>query len=115
MNPVRGDSATNNLNGAAVRESVQSIKDGPFDFTAAAELFPSRYRKNTRPVGYKRFDTAAEAVRFAIEELPAPLLSGTFLEVEDQRFEGDGIRGLYEREDYPLTHPMRAPEDEPES
>jgi hypothetical protein len=63
-----------------VRESVQSIKDAPFDFTAAAELFPCRYIKNKRPIGYKRFDTAAEAVRFAAEELPAPLLKGTFLE-----------------------------------
>ena len=103
------------MNGTAVRESVQSIKDAPFDFTAAAELFPSRYRKNKRPVGYKRFDTAAEAVRFAIEELPAPLLNGTFLEVEDQRFEGDGIRALYEREDYPLSRAARSPEDEPET
>lgn len=101
--------------GETLRESVQSIKDAPFDFTAAAELFPSRYGKKKRPVGYRRFDTAAEAVRFAIEELPAPLLNGTFLEVEDQRFEGDGIRALYERADYPLTRPMRTPEDEPES
>jgi hypothetical protein len=101
--------------GEPVRESVQSIRDAPFDFTAAAELFPSRYRKNKRPIGYKRFDTAAEAVRFAIEELPAPLLNGTFLEVGDQRFEGDGIRALYEREDYPLRRAVRTPEEEPET
>ena len=97
-----------------VRESVQSIKDAPFDFTAAAELFPCRYIKNKRPIGYKRFDTAAEAIRFAMEELPAPLLNGTFLEVDDQRFEGDGIRALYEREDYPLRGAMRNVEDAPE-
>ena len=103
------------MDGTAVREGVQSIKDAPFDFTAAAELFPSRYRKNKRPIGYKRFDTAAEAVRFAIEELPAALLNGTFLEVEDRRFEGDGIRALYERDDYPLSRPMRTPENEPET
>jgi hypothetical protein len=97
-----------------VRESVQSIKDAPFDFTAAAELFPCRYRKNRRPIGYKRFDTAAEAVRFAIEQLPAPLLNGTFLEIEGQRFEGDDIRALYEREDYPLPRAMRNVEGAPE-
>jgi hypothetical protein len=101
--------------GEPVRESVQSIKDAPFDFAAAAELFPCRYRKNKRPVGYKRFDTAADAVRFAIEELPAPLLNGTFLEVEDRRFEGDGIRALYEREDYPLRRAARNPDDAPET
>ena len=97
------------------RESVQTIMDAPFEFTAPAELFPCRYRKNKRPVGYKRFDTAAEAIRFAVEELPAPLLNGTFLEVEGQRFGGDGIRALYEREDYPLRDPARAPTDLPES
>ena len=97
------------------RESVQPIKDAPFDFAAAAELFPCRYRKNKRPVGYKRFDTAAEAVRFSIEELPAPLLNGTFLEVEGQRFGGDGIRVLYEREDYPLSRPTHGPAGVPES
>lgn len=98
-----------------MRESVQSIKDAPFDFAAAAELFPCRYRKNKRPIGYKRFDTAAEAIRFAVEELPAPLLNGTFLEVQDQRFEGEGIRALYEREDYPLRRPARTLEDTPEN
>jgi len=90
-----------------VCESVQPIKDAPFDFTAAAELFPCRYIKNKRPIGYKRFATAAEAIRFAVEELAAPLLNGTFLEVDDQRFAGDAIRALYERADYPLPRPMR--------
>jgi len=28
---------------------------------------------------------------------------------------GDGIRALYEREDYPLSRAMRTPEGEPES
>jgi hypothetical protein len=97
------------------RESVQTIKHAPFDFAAAAELFPCRYRKNRRPIGYKRFDTAAEAIRFAVEELPAPLLNGTFLEIGGQRFDGDDIRALYEREDYPLTRPAPARADASES
>lgn len=87
------------------------MKDAPFDFTAAAELFPCRYRRNKRPIGYKRFDNAAEAIRFAIEELPAPLLNGTFLDVEDRRFEGDDIRALYERDDYPLRRMTGDAED----
>ena len=88
-----------------------SIEVTALDFMAPAELFPTRYRRNKRPVEYKRFDTAAQAVRFAVEELPAPLLKGTFLQVQDQRFDGDAIRALYESERYPLERAVKGSED----
>jgi hypothetical protein len=89
-----------------------------FDYGTVAELFPTRSeaesfaaksRRLTRPpVGYGRFARAAYAIRFAIEELPDHLLPATCLEVDGQLFDGDGIRQLYDSEDYPLVRRARA-------
>ena len=73
------------------------------NYDAEAELFAPQSRKfGTGPMDYKRFDSAAEAIRFAIEELPAELLRGAYLEVEEDRFDGSAIRRFYESEAYPL-------------
>jgi hypothetical protein len=74
-----------------------------FDYTALAELYPARsWKGGAGRVTYKRFEAAADALRFAIEELPPQFLLGTYLEVEEARFNGHQIRQLYESEDYPL-------------
>jgi hypothetical protein len=74
-----------------------------FDYTQSAELFPSRGRGGRgRPVGYRRFNSASEAIRFAVEELPRDLLLGAFLEVDEERFDGTAIRKLYDSPEYPL-------------
>ena len=73
-----------------------------FDYTAPAELFPSRNRKIATKIKYRRFDKAADAIRFAVEELPEPLLLGAFIEINEERLGHKDIRALYESEDYPL-------------
>ena len=76
---------------------------GSFSFNTAAELFPAAIRKKKRAgFAYRRFGTAAEAVRFAIEELPADSLNGAYLQVEEARFDQSGIRTLYESQAFPL-------------
>jgi len=75
-----------------------------FDYDAAAELFPSRKQKSRRrPIGYRRFGHAADAIRFAIEELPPEFLLGACLEVDEERYNNQGIRRLYDSTDYPLV------------
>jgi hypothetical protein len=64
-----------------------------FDYGAAAELFPGRYK--TRMIGavtYKRFAAAGEAIRYAVEVLPVSSFLGTFLEVNEERFNSNEIR-----------------------
>ena len=74
-----------------------------FDYSLSAELFPSRNRKHTtQSLRYRRFAGAADAIRFAIEELPPELLVGAFLEVDGKRYGSEEIRRLYESSDYPL-------------
>lgn len=77
-----------------------------FDYSAEAELFFVRRKSWRQPPGYKRFSQAALAVRFAIEEVRPELLLGAYLEVDEARFDYDGIRRLYDSAEYPL--PRRA-------
>jgi hypothetical protein len=74
-----------------------------FDYASEAELFSPRSRTSKPRACYQRFARAADAVRFAIEELPPELLLGTYLEVEEERFDRDGIRLLYDNAAYPLV------------
>ncbi len=83
-----------------------------FNFNTEAELFPAAIRKKKRAgFAYRRFGTAAEAVLFAIEQLPADSLNGAYLQVDEARFDQSGIRSLYESSDFPL--PRRPREDAP--
>jgi hypothetical protein len=84
--------SANNLEGGVYR----------FDYNAPAELYPGRNRKSAKKVSYRRFETAADAIRFAIEELPELLLIGACIEINDQRLNYKDIQALYASEQYPL-------------
>ena len=75
-----------------------------FDYTAPAELFLAKRPKNDRN-NYQRFTTAAEAIRYAVEDLRTPKALGACLQVGDERFNSSEIQRLYEAEDYPLRKP----------
>ena len=73
-----------------------------FDYSASAELYPSRRYAKTQQARYRRFSSAADAIRYVIEEMPGNQLAGTFLEVNDLRLEGNALRSLYDAPNYPL-------------
>jgi hypothetical protein len=93
----------------------------PFDFEAGAELFTPKHRPASAVVGrtaadgrrwvssayrngmtYRRFATVAEAIGFAIENLPPEDLGATVLEADGERFDAGAIRSLYDSVRYPL-------------
>ena len=74
-----------------------------FDYGVPAELFIGKRKAGARqPLTYRRFATAAEAIRFAVEELPAVRALGAWMQVGDKRFDADNIQRLYQRNDFPL-------------
>jgi hypothetical protein len=84
--------------------ACDSIDVKPFDYEAVAELFPTRSIKFNRQFArYRRFDCAADALRFAIEELPPQLFLGAYLEVEEERFDSNEMRRLYDSAEFPLA------------
>ena len=74
-----------------------------FDYNAPAELFLSKPVKGSR-TKYRRFATAAEALRYAVEDLriPKAFAFGAWLEVGDERFSSSDI--------HPLRKPKQATE-----
>jgi hypothetical protein len=79
-----------------------------FDYAASAELYmPKRKPGARQALSYRRFTTATEAIRFAVEELPAVRTLGAWMQVGEERFNGDDIQRLYESTSYPRRRRMR--------
>ena len=70
-----------------------------FDYSAPAELFAAHGQSGLR---YRRFTKSAEAIRYAMEKLPAAALPATSLEVDDHQYGAAQIRALYDSDRYPL-------------
>ena len=78
-----------------------------FDYSVPAELFMGRRKGGVRQrLGYRRFATAAEAIRFAVEDFSAIRTLSASMQVGDERFDSDEIYRLYESDDYPLPRRM---------
>ncbi|MDH3581775.1 MAG: hypothetical protein OEM91_14255 [Hyphomicrobiales bacterium] len=77
-----------------------------FNFSEPAELFGGGKSSGWRTsIRYQRFDAAADAIRYAVEELSDAGARACVLEVNEDRFDHKGIRKLYNRRDYPLPRP----------
>jgi hypothetical protein len=77
---------------------------GALDYSMEAALFFAKGSKlRDKALEYRLFVRAAEAIRFAIEDLPSNILRGCSREVGEDRYVGDAILGLYESVDFPLS------------
>lgn len=74
-----------------------------FNYMIEAGLYIGKTLRSSRGPRYKRFETAAEALRFAMEEIPGSQLRGCVLEVNEARFDERQIRVLYDAPAYPLS------------
>jgi hypothetical protein len=90
------------LNQTRRQARMQERDMAGFDYNSPAELFPSRNKKGGGRITYKRFDTAAEALRFAVEDMPGVALLGAYLEIAETRFGEQEIQQLYQSDAYPL-------------
>jgi len=72
-----------------------------FDFEALAVLYPGRGGRRDF-IGYRRFPSAALALRYAIEDMPRVRLDGAMLEVNEDRYDKDQMLELYLSAGYPL-------------
>ena len=78
-----------------------------FDYGLPAELFMAKRKGGARSqLISRRFATAAEAIRFAVEDFPAIRTLGAWMQVGDERFNGEDIHRLYQRHDFPLRRPI---------
>ena len=65
-----------------------------FDYSSPAELFLAKRRG--RHTDYRRFATATEAIRYAVEELRTHRSLSAWMQVGEDRFSKEEINRLYD-------------------
>lgn len=78
------------------------------DFSSPADFYPARSFGGKSSLRYRRFDSFAEAIQHAIEVAPPSALMGTVVECDEQRYQGEIIRTLYQSDAYPLARSLAA-------
>ena len=78
-----------------------------FDYGLPAEIFMAKRKggARSRPIS-RRFATAAEAIRFAVEDFPPIRALGAWMQVGNERFDGEDIHRLYKSHLFPLQRRM---------
>jgi hypothetical protein len=74
------------------------------DYRDSADVYlpKSRGYGARQQLSYRRFASAAEAIRFVIEDFPSAQTLAPWMRVGDASFDSDAIRQLYDSSDYPL-------------
>jgi len=78
------------------------IKVMTFDYGLPAELFMRKPKVRPQWPSYRRFATAAEAIRFAVEDFRDINRLGAWMWVGNKHFDTEQIRRLYQNGDFPL-------------
>jgi hypothetical protein len=72
-----------------------------FSYDVPAELYIRYHHGPKRSLLHRRFATAAAALQFAMEDLPADAI--ILLETEQERLEGPVLKAMYDADAYPLA------------
>ncbi|KAF2992175.1 hypothetical protein OGR47_09980 [Methylocystis sp. MJC1] len=73
------------------------------DYASEASLYYAKSpHSKQKSLVFRRFTIAAEAIRFAVEELSPQILNGCSLEVNEDHYFGREIRPLYDDGAFPL-------------
>ena len=75
----------------------------PFDYAEPADLFFPEQLGRRGGLNYRRFPSAALALRYAMEQLVAAKLTSATLEVDGERYDSAAMRRLYSSPDFPVA------------